>query len=76
MTVQDYIERIRTADSHEAAWEVRSEAYNAAVAKQLTVDEWNDVAIAFNRRARGEPVTDSSDYWRGGPRADGNWTGD
>lgn len=76
MTVADYIERIRTAESDEAAWEVRREAYQASVAKRLTVDEWNNVAIAFDRRARGEPVTDTSDYWRGGPRDGGNWTGD
>jgi len=76
VTVGEYIEQIRVADTDTAAYAVTREAYAEAVAKTLSVDEWNQVWIAFNRRSRGVPVTDTSDYWRGGPRDDGNWTGD
>ncbi|NBW12311.1 MAG: hypothetical protein EBR82_30195 [Caulobacteraceae bacterium] len=52
MTAEEYIERIRTAKTDDAAYAVSREAYAAAVRKQITVEEWNAVWCAYDKRTR------------------------
>lgn len=64
MTAAEYLERVRTAATAEAVEAVTREAYDAAVARRLTVAEWNEIWTAADQRARP---------WR---YIRNNWTGD
>lgn len=64
MTAAEYIDLIRTAETNEAAAEVTRAAFADAQSRRLTVDEWNDIWAACDKRCRP---------WR---YRDNNWTGD
>ena len=66
MTAAEYLEQIRTAPTDDAAFAVTRVAIVAARAKEITVDEWNAVWIAYDKRARP---------WHYEERG-GRWTGD
>ena len=64
MTVAEYLERIRTAPTNDAADAVTKEAFADAQARRITVDEWNAIWAAADKRCRP---------WR---YRDNPWTGD
>lgn len=64
MTADEYIAQVRLAATDEAAYAVTRQASADAVAKRLTVDEWNSVWLAYDKRSRP---------WR---HEEKNWTGD
>lgn len=65
MTATEYLERIRTAETTDEAYAVTREAIEACHAGRLTVEEWNAVWIAYDKRAR--PYRYERSY---------QWTGD
>jgi hypothetical protein len=52
VTANEYLAQVLAADTVEAAHEIKDQAYAEAVAKRLTVEEWNAVWIAYDRRSR------------------------
>jgi len=75
MSIGHYIEQIRHADTDDAAFAVVRAAYDAAVAKAITVEEYNALWLELSRRH--DPDSRSGDdFSRGGPRSGCNWTGD
>jgi hypothetical protein len=52
MTANEYLAQVRAADTVEAAYAIKEQAYAEALAKRLTVEEWNAIWIAYDRRSR------------------------
>lgn len=65
MNVAEYLEQIRTAPDNDAAFAVTRSAIVAARAKQITVDEWSAVWIAYDKRARPWLYEERGGRWTG-----------
>jgi len=75
MTIGQYIDAVMQAESRDAAYRIVREVYDQAVAKRFSVDEYNSVWGAWDRRWF-RPTSGGHDYMRGGPRDGSSWTGD
>lgn len=49
MTRQDYLDRIRDAETNAEAFAVTRDAIKAANEGRLTVDDWNAIWIAYDK---------------------------
>ena len=65
MTAAEYLEQIRTAPTNDAAFAVTRVAIVAARARQITVDEWNSVWLAYDKRSRPWLYEERGGRWTG-----------
>lgn len=76
MTVDQFVERIRAAETRDYAKAVRSEAFNEHYHRRMSVTDWSIINKVWLERWCQVPTHTLSDFDRGGPRGSGNWTGD
>ena len=76
MTVDQFVERIRAAETRDDARAVRSEAFNEHYHRRMSVNDWSIINKVWLERWCQAPTHTMSDFDRGGPRGCGNWTGD
>ena len=76
MTVDQFVERIRAAESRDDAKAVRSEAFAEHYHRRMSANDWSLINRVWLDRWCQVPTHTMSDFDRGGPRGSGNWTGD
>lgn len=76
MSVDQFVERIRAAETRDDAKAVRSEAFHEHYHRRMSVNDWNLINRVWLERWCQVPTHTLSDFDRGGPRGSGNWTGD
>jgi len=75
-TVGEYIDAVFQAENREAAYRIVREAYDQAGEKTISVQDYQSVWIAWDRRWFQAAAAGGNDFTRGGPRQGSNWTGD
>ena len=76
MTVDQFVERLKAAETRDAAKAVRSEAFNEHYHRRMSANDWSLINRVWLDRWCQVPTHTMSDFDRGGPRGSGNWTGD
>jgi len=75
-TVGEYIDAVFQAENREAAYRIVREVYGQARAKLISVQDYQSVWTAWDRRWFKAGSGGGNDFSRGGPRHGSNWTGD
>ena len=76
MTVDQFVERLKAAETRDDAKAVRSEAFTEHYHRRMSVNDWSIINRVWLDRWCQVPTHTLSDFDRGGPRGCGNWTGD
>jgi hypothetical protein len=65
VTAAEYLEQVLTAPTNDAAFAVTRVAIVAARARQISVDEWNEIWIAYDKRSRPWIYEERGGRWTG-----------
>jgi len=65
VTAAEYLEQVLTAPTNDAAFAVTRVAIVAARAREISVDEWNEIWIAYDKRCRPWLYEERGGKWTG-----------